>query len=119
VGSGFQVESGAQSLGNGHPGGGLKTFMQFPALMQFSLDCRTSGVKAQNRGETLAPPTLRSTLWGTRGNFDALTGEGPCDPSYTWTASVFVLLAEEAESRWADKSLNRMVTPKVLQTPAT
>lgn len=27
-------------------------------------------------------------------NFNALTGEGLCDQAYTWTASVFVLLAE-------------------------
>lgn len=27
-------------------------------------------------------------------NFDALTGKALCDPAYTWTASVFLLLAE-------------------------
>ena len=27
-------------------------------------------------------------------NFDALTGEALCDPAYTWTASVFLLLSE-------------------------
>ena len=27
-------------------------------------------------------------------NFNALTGEALCDPAYTWTASVFLLLAE-------------------------
>jgi hypothetical protein len=26
-------------------------------------------------------------------NFDALTGEGLCDRAYTWTASVFQILA--------------------------
>jgi len=29
---------------------------------------------------------------GCAENFDALTGEGLCDPAYTWTASVFLLL---------------------------
>jgi glycogen debranching enzyme len=28
-------------------------------------------------------------------NFDALTGEALCDPAYTWTASVFLVLAHE------------------------
>jgi putative isomerase len=28
-------------------------------------------------------------------NFDALTGEGLCDKAYTWTSSVFLLLAEK------------------------
>jgi putative isomerase len=28
-------------------------------------------------------------------NFDPITGEGLCDPCYTWTSSVFILLAKE------------------------
>jgi len=32
-------------------------------------------------------------------NFDALTGEPLCDPAYTWTASVFLLLAERVNER--------------------
>jgi glycogen debranching enzyme len=32
-------------------------------------------------------------------NFDALTGEPLCDPAYTWTASVFLLLAERLGGR--------------------
>jgi len=28
-------------------------------------------------------------------NFDALTGQGLCDRAYTWTASVFLILAHE------------------------
>ncbi len=28
-------------------------------------------------------------------NFDALTGEALCDPGYTWTSSVFLILAHE------------------------
>jgi hypothetical protein len=32
---------------------------------------------------------------GCAENFDALTGEGLCDRAYTWTASVFLLLANE------------------------
>ena len=31
-------------------------------------------------------------------NFDALTGEGLRDPAYTWTASVFIVLAHEVAS---------------------
>jgi glycogen debranching enzyme len=34
-------------------------------------------------------------------NFDALTGEGLRDRAYTWTASAYLLLAGEAESRGA------------------
>jgi len=32
-------------------------------------------------------------------NFDACTGEPLCDPSYSWTASVFLLLAERLARR--------------------
>lgn len=32
---------------------------------------------------------------GSAENFDALTGAGQCDRAYTWTASVFLVLAEE------------------------
>jgi len=34
---------------------------------------------------------------GCAENFDALTGEGLCDRAYTWTASVFLLLASHIE----------------------
>jgi len=33
-------------------------------------------------------------------NFDAVTGEPLRDPAYTWTASVFLLLAERMGGRW-------------------
>jgi putative isomerase len=32
-------------------------------------------------------------------NFDALTGEGLCDPSYTWTSSVFLLFCNELSNK--------------------
>lgn len=32
---------------------------------------------------------------GMAENFDALTGAGLCDPAYTWTASVFLILAHD------------------------
>ncbi len=41
-------------------------------------------------------------LCGTSGfaeNFNALTGEALCDPAYTWTASVFLLLAERMKQQ--------------------
>ena len=37
-------------------------------------------------------------------NFDALTGEGLRDRAYTWTASVYLVMADEASSRAAEAS---------------
>ena len=34
-------------------------------------------------------------------NFDAVTGDPLCDPAYTWTASVFILLAERLAGKTA------------------
>ena len=37
-------------------------------------------------------------------NFDALTGEGLRDRAYTWTASVYLLMADDASRRAAERS---------------
>jgi len=36
---------------------------------------------------------------GAAENFDALTGDGLCDRAYTWTSSVFLLLANRFGAR--------------------
>ncbi len=41
-------------------------------------------------------------------NYDAVTGDSLCDPAYTWTASVFLLLAERMRER--DRPTNSSLT---------
>ncbi len=44
-------------------------------------------------------------------NFDALTGAGLRDRAYTWTASVYLLLAADASARssFGDQEMDRTV----------
>ena len=56
-------------------------------------------------GETALARTIASRFCrmcaksGFAENFDALTGAGLCDKAYTWTSSVFLVLAHELSRR--------------------